>query len=86
MKQQKLNIEIDLSQPLIHWGEYYDSNPGVRSIWTRGSFLQLIKTNREFFGESVVNLRNGTFLRETFSERLNLWLSEKRPNNLRKAA
>jgi hypothetical protein len=86
MKQQTLNIEIDFSQPLIHWGDYYDSNAAVRSIWTRGSFLQLIKTNREYFGDSVVGLRSGTFLRESFSERLNLWLSEKRPNNLRKAA
>ena len=86
MKQQNLNIEFDLSQPLIHWAEYYDSNAAVRSIWTRGSFLQLIKTNREYFGDAVVNLRSGTFLRESFSERLTLWLSEKRPNNLRKAA
>lgn len=86
MKQQNLNIEIDFSQPLIHWVEYYDSNTAVRSIWTRGSFLQLIKTNREFFGDTVVNLRSGTFLRESFSDRLTLWLSEKRPNNLRKAA
>lgn len=86
MKQQKLNLEIDFSQTLIHWSEYYDSNAAIRSIWTRGSFLQLIKVNREFFDDSVVNLRNGTYLRESFSERLNLWLSEKRPNNLRKAA
>lgn len=86
MKQKILNFEFDFSQPLIHWGEYYDSNAAVRSIWTRGSFLQLIKTNREFFGDAIVNLRSGTFLRESFSERLTLWLSEKRPNNLRKAA
>lgn len=86
MKQKILNLEIDFSQPLIHWGEYYDLNAAVRSIWTRGSFLQLIKTNREFFGGSVVNLRSGTFLRESFSERLSEWLSVKKPNNLRKAA
>lgn len=85
MKQQKLNIEIDFSQPLIHWAEYYDSNVAVRSIWTRGSFLQLIKTNREFFGDAVANLRSGTFLRETFSDRLSAWLSGKKPNNLLKA-
>ena len=86
MKQQNLNIEIDFSQPLAHWREYYDSSPAVRSIWTRGSFLQLIKTNRQFFGDTVISLRSGTFLRESFAERLNSWLSEKRPNNLRKAA
>lgn len=86
MKQQNLNIEFDFSQPLIHWAEYYDSNAAVCSIWTRGSFLQLIKTNRGFFDDTVVNLRSGTFLRESFSERLSLWLSEKRPNNLRKTA
>ncbi len=86
MNQEIFNFEIDLTQPLEHWAEYYESNPGVRSIWTRGSFLQLIKMNREFFGDSVVNLRNGTYLRESFPERLNAWLSEKRPNNLRKAA
>lgn len=85
MKQQQLNIEIDFSQPLKHWAEYYDSNAAVRSIWTRGSFLQLIKTNREYFGGAVVNLRSGTFLRESFSDRLNEWLSIKKPNNLRKA-
>lgn len=86
MKQQTLNIEIDFSQPLKHWAEYYDTNAAVRSIWTRGSFLQLIKTKREFFGDAVINLRSGTFLRESFSDRLSLWLSERKPNNLRKTA
>lgn len=86
MKQQVLNLEIDLTQPLKHWAEYYDSNAAVRAIWTRGSFLQLIKTKRDFFGDAVINLRSGTFLRESFSERLSLWLSERKPNNLRKAA
>lgn len=85
MKQKKLNLEIDFSQPLNHWAEFYDTNAAVHSIWTRGSFLQVIKTNREFFGDSVISLRSGTFLRDSFSERLNLWLSGKRPNNLRNA-
>jgi hypothetical protein len=85
MKQQKLNIEIDFSQPLVHWAEYYDSNIAVRSIWTRGSFLQLIKTNRDFFGDAVANLRSGTFLTMSFPGRLNEWLSIKKPNNLHKS-
>lgn len=86
MKQQLLNLEFDLTQPLEHWAEYYETNAGVRTIWTRGSFLQLIKTNREFFGETVVNLRSGTFLTMSFPGRLNEWLSIKKPNNLNKSA
>lgn len=86
MQQQNLDLSIDLTQPLKHWAEFYDSNPAIQSIWTRGSFIQLLKTKRSFFGDSVVSLRSGTFLRESFSGRLSLWLSEKRPNNLRKIA
>jgi hypothetical protein len=70
---------------LLHWAEFYDSNPAIQSIWTRGSFIQLLKTKRQFFGDDVVSLRNGTFLRESFSTRLNEWLALKKPNNLHKA-
>lgn len=82
MKQQTLNLSIDLKQPLKHWAEFYDSNPAIQSIWTRGSFIQLLKTKRQFFGDSVVSLRSGTFLTMAFPGRLNEWLSIKKPNNL----
>lgn len=84
MQQQNLDLSIDLTQPLKHWAEFYDSNPAIQSIWTRGSFLQLLKTKRPFFGNSVVSLRSGTFLTMSFPSRLNEWLSIKKPNNFNK--
>lgn len=86
MKQENLDLLLDLSQPLIHWAEFYDSNTAIQSIWTRGSFIQLLKTKRQFFGDSVVSLRSGTFLTMAFPGRLNHWLSLKKPNNLHKLA
>lgn len=86
MQQQKLDLLTDLNQPLTNPGEFYGSTSLIQETYTLNSFLALIKSNREFFGDSVVDLRNGTYLRESFSDRLNAWLSEKRPNNLRKAA
>lgn len=83
--QQNLDLSLDLTQPLLHWAEFYDSNPAIQSIWTRGSFIQLLKTKRQFFGDAVVSLRNGTFLRESFAARLNEWLALKKPNNLYKS-
>lgn len=86
MEQQNLDLPIDLTQPLKHWAEFYDANPAIQSIWTRGSFIQLLKTKRPFFGDSVVSLRSGTFLTKSFPGRLNQWLSIKKPNNLNKSA
>ena len=86
MQQQNLDLSIDLTQPLKHWAEFYDSNPAIQSIWTRGSFIQLLKTKRPFFGDTVVSLRSGTFLTISFPGRLHEWLSQKKPNNLHKSA
>jgi hypothetical protein len=74
---------IDFTKPLVHWSEFYESNLGIQAIWTKGSFAQLLKTNRNFFGQSIANVRSGTFLTEEFPVLLNVWLLEKRPNNLK---
>jgi len=74
--------KLDLNKALTHWSDFYDSNPAVKSIWTKGSFCQLLKAKRDYFGDSVASLRSGIYLTESFSEKLSNWLSEKKPNNL----
>ncbi len=86
MKQQKLDLLMDLDQPLIDATSFHQSNPTVQGALTYRDFLELIKENRVFFGDSVVIIRNETFLRKSFRERLDEWLSTKTPNNLPKAA
>lgn len=75
--------KLDLNKSLTHWSDFYDSSPAIQSIWTKGSFCQLLKSKRDYFGDSIASLRSGTYLTEAFSGQLDKWLSEKRPNNLR---
>jgi len=82
LEHKELLRKLDLNKSLTHWSDFYNSNPGIQSIWTKGSFCQLLKTKRSFFGDSIANLRSGTYLTERFSERLTEWLTKKRPNNL----
>ena len=84
-KQQRLDLSINLPQPLRHWTEYFEAHTAINSTLTSSGFLQLIKKNSEFFVDSVVNLRSGTFLTMSFPGRLNEWLHTKNPNNLIKS-
>jgi len=86
MQQQTLDLLTDLNQPLKSPGEFYGSTSLIQEAYTLNSFLVLIKSNREFFGDSVVNLPGGTFLRKSFQERFNDLLDLKNPSNLPKAA
>lgn len=86
MKQLTLNLQMNLDQPLIGLVEFYESSPAVQSALTYRDLLNLIKANREFFGDSVVTIGGETFLRKSFREHLDAWLSMKSPNNLPKAA
>lgn len=86
MQQQTLDLLIDRNQPLMGIVEFYESNHVVQEALTCRDFLKLIETNREFFGGSVVIIRNGIFLRESFRERLDAWLATKNSNNQPKAA
>lgn len=74
MEQQILDLSIGHRQPLMHWSEFYDSSPAFHSIWKRRNFLQFIKRSRSFFGDTVVSLWGGVFIRESFLDRLNEWL------------
>ena len=85
VKQQCLDLSINLPQPLRHWTEYFEAQAAINSTLTSSGFLQIIKKNSEFFGDTVVNLRSGTFLRESFPERLNHWLRLKKSNNMYKS-
>ena len=82
MKNLEAIKKLDLSKPLTHWRQFYDSNLAIQAIWTKGSFCQLLKTQRGFFGDTVATLRSGTYLTEQFPDQLSQWLSKKRPNNL----
>ncbi len=82
MEHHEVLKKLDLKKSLTHWSDFYDSNLGIQSIWTKGSFCQLLKTKRHYFGDTIAQLRSGTYLTEMFSDQLDKWLSEKRPNNL----
>lgn len=82
MKQQKLDLLMDLDQPLIDATSFYQSNPIAQEALTYYDFLKLIKDNRKFFSGSIAIIRSETFLRKSFPGRLNEWLSIKKPNNL----
>lgn len=86
MQQQTLDLLMDLDQPLIGATSFYQSNPTAQGALTYRGFLELIKANREFFGDSVVIIHNEIFLRESFREHLDAWLPMKSPINLPKAA
>lgn len=73
--QQILDLSRDLTQPLKHWSEFYDSNADIQSRLTRNGFARFIKQNRSFFCGAIVSLRSGIYLREAFLDRFNEWLS-----------
>jgi hypothetical protein len=74
---------IDLDQPLERWSDLYDNHPALKGIWTKASFAQHLKIQRDFYGDAIQSYRSGLFInKEKFAAKFSEWQSAPRPNNL----
>ena len=69
----KLDFEVLAS--LIHWEEYYENTQTIHKLWTsKESFSKFLKRQRKCFGDAVVTLRNGVYLKPEFEARMLEWV------------